>query len=456
MITLKIKYKTDILNTELILKYIKQYTSCYHIAYNRYIENYKQKDIEAYLKKMNNIDLMNSWFIKCAAYQIKMLSKDKKIIFGGKNNYINRLKNNITNKQYKLNRLIPIYSGGESNHKGNRFFQINENFNIVFKPNRQTKIVLNLSKQHNYNKFIQKLYQLQNCNIPIGYKLDTEYVYINIDEKIFKNNKKYKHINNRILSIDMNPNYIGWCILDWKTESQFNIVKTGIYSIKDLNDYDNKLKLASNNKKKKHINNKRKNLILNISKKLINLCLYYKCQIFSIEDLNIKTGDTGKGKKKNKLINNQWIRQCFENSIQKYCVLFDIKLLKVLPQYSSFIGNFLFRSLNLPDPVLASIEISRRGYEFYNQYIIKTKQIKKNIIQPEIGQFRDFYIKSLEEFNIEDNQLDFKKLYYIFKKFKLKYKLSIEQFKNLQFSIVFSNKHFIKQVYNNYKNNKII
>ncbi|MBO6271822.1 hypothetical protein J6O48_03470 [bacterium] len=75
----------------------------------------------------------------------------------------------------------------------------------------------------------------------------------------------------------MNPNYIGWCILDWKTEFQFNIVKTGIYSIKDLNDYDNNLKLASNNKKKKHINNKRKNLILNISKKLINLCLYYKC-----------------------------------------------------------------------------------------------------------------------------------------------------------------------------------
>ncbi|MBO6271821.1 hypothetical protein J6O48_03465 [bacterium] len=122
MITLKIKYKTDILNTELILKYMKQYTSCYHIAYNRYIENYKQKNIEAYLKKMNNIDLMNSWFIKCAAYQIKTLSNDKKIIFGGKNNYINRLKNNITNKQYKLNRLIPIYSGGESNHKGNRFF----------------------------------------------------------------------------------------------------------------------------------------------------------------------------------------------------------------------------------------------------------------------------------------------------------------------------------------------
>ena len=65
---------------------MKQYTSCYHIAYNRYIENYKQKDIEAYLKNMNNMDLMNSWFIKCAVYQVKTLNKNN-IIFGGKFNY---------------------------------------------------------------------------------------------------------------------------------------------------------------------------------------------------------------------------------------------------------------------------------------------------------------------------------------------------------------------------------
>ena len=30
--------------------------------------------------------------------------------------------------------------------------------------------------------------------------------------------------------------------------------------------------------------------------------------------------------------------------------------------------------------VLASIEIGRRGYEFFNQYISKVKEIKKNIV----------------------------------------------------------------------------
>ena len=74
--------------------------------------------------------------------------------------------------------------------------------------------------------------------------------------------------------------------------------------------------------------------------------------------------------------------------------------MKVKPEYSSFIGNFLYRSLNLPDMVLASIEIGRRGYEFYNQYISKTKEIKKNIIKPDLSMFNKLYLKSLEEFKL--------------------------------------------------------
>ena len=40
----------------------------------------------------------------------------------------------------------------------------------------------------------------------------------------------------------MNPNYIGWSIIDWKSESNFNIIKSGVISIKKLNDYENDLK----------------------------------------------------------------------------------------------------------------------------------------------------------------------------------------------------------------------
>jgi hypothetical protein len=53
------------------------------------------------------------------------------------------------------------------------------------------------------------------------------------------------------------------------------------------------------------------------------------------------------------------------------------------PEYSSFIGNFLFRHLNMPDMCLSAFEISRRTHEWYHQYIIKDKNIKKNIIFPD-------------------------------------------------------------------------
>jgi len=102
--------------------------------------------------------------------------------------------------------------------------------------------------------------------------------------------------------------------------------------------------------------------------------------------------------------------------------------LKVKPEYSSFIGNFLYRSLNLPDMILASIELSRRGYEYYNQYISRTKEQIKNIIQPKISDFKQFYMKSLEEFHMEDKHLSLIELYEYFKKSKLLYRLSIDKF----------------------------
>ena len=245
------------------------------------------------------------------------------------------------------------------------------------------------------------------------------------------------------MSIDMNPNYIGWSIIDWKSESEFNIVKSGLISIKQLNDKDLKFKgFSSESKERKYITNKRNYEIIQVVKNLINKAIYYKVQLFSIEDLSIESKDSGKGTRFNRLVNNQWNRNSFVNNLEKRCNIFGIKLLKVKSEYSSFIGNFLFRSLNLPDPILSSIEISRRGYEFYNQYIIKVKNIKKNIIQPEIGQFKHLYTKSLEEFGLQDNQLDFIKLYYVFKKSKLKYRLSMDLF-NLQFSRFFSNKSYV-------------
>ena len=447
MQVLKIKYKTD--NLDLIKDYMKQYSSCQHYVYNRIQEGLSQKQIKQNIKSLNNINLLDSWFIQCSFYDIP--NKDK-VIFGGKKNFFQRIKGKISKEEYKLKRLSSLYSIGEivnKSVKANRKFHIEQDLtSIIFKPNKQTKLQLNLIGVGNRLNILKKLYLKQEQHqIKIAYKLDLEYIYICFEETDIVN-IEYQVISNRVMSIDMNPNYIGWSIIDWKSESDFNIIKSDVISIKKLNDYDQSLKdkgLSNESKERKYISNKRNYETLQISKNLINKAIYYKCQIFSIEDLNIKSGDCNKGRKFNKLVNNNWCRNKLINNLVKRCNIFGIKLLQVKPEYSSFIGNFLFRTLNLPDPILASIEISRRGYEFYNQYITKVKEIKKNIIQPKIDQFRNLWIKSLEEFDLKDNWLDFKQLYLYFKKSKLKYRLSIDN--NLQFSRVFSAKSQLS-VYN--------
>ena len=234
------------------------------------------------------------------------------------------------------------------------------------------------------------------------------------------------------MAIDMNPNYIGWSIVDWNGEGEndFRIIKTGIFSIEKINKLDEQLRKYSGTDSidsiKIYLTNKRTYETYQISKKLIDICLYYQCESFCIEDLNIKSKDVERGKRYNRLVNNNWCRNKLELNLQKRCNIFYIKFIKVKPDFSSFVGNFLFRSLNLPDMVLASIEIGRRGYEFNLQHIEKIKEIKRNIVFPDLGAYKNFYTKSLEEFNLQPIYKDLIELYYFFKKSKLKYRLSID------------------------------
>ena len=446
MQVLKIKYQTDDQSLHIIQDYMKQYSSAQHFVYNRIQDNKSQKDIKQQVKQLNNVNLLDSWFVQCIFYDIPKVDK---VIFGGKKNYFQRLKNNISKEQFKLKRLSPIYSIGEvvnKSVKGNRKFHIEQDLeNILFKPNKLTKINLQLIGLNKRKQILSKLYQKQERKeIKIAYKLDLEYIYIIFEETDIYNYET-KFIKNRVLSLDLNPNYIGWSIVDWKSEAEFNVIKSGVYSIKKLNDKDFNLKnkgYNSDSKERKYISDKRNFETIQIVKNIVDKSIYYKCQIISIEDLNIKTSDKELGKRFNKLVNNSWCRNTFVNNLTKRCNIHNIKLLKVKPEYSSFIGNFLYRSLNLPDMVLSSIEIGRRGYEFYNQYISKTKDIKKNIVRPNLSMFNKLYLKSLEEFKLQPTYKDLIELYYFFKKSKLKYRLSIDQF-NLQFSRFTSYKSYI-------------
>ena len=128
-----------------------------------------------------------------------------------------------------------------------------------------------------------------------------------------------------------------------------------------------------------------------------------------------------------RLCNLQWCRNRFCNILKKLCKLDKIKILEVIPNYSSFIGNLVYRSEKLPDFVLASIEISRRGYEFNHQYILKDKEIKKNIVFGNFDEDKVVYAQSLEELGISEQFSSFQELYKIIKKSKARYRFPLKQ-----------------------------
>ena len=122
-------------------------------------------------------------------------------------------------------------------------------------------------------------------------------------------------------------------------------------------------------------------------------------------------------------------------------------MLKVKPEYSSFVGNVVFRELGYADMELASIEIGRRGYEFKKQYIDKIENKRKNIVLPDILDFKGVITKSLEEFGIISECDNLVELYGIIKKSKIRYRLSLEDI-NPMFSRCFSKTSLILK-YNN-------
>lgn len=252
-----------------------------------------------------------------------------------------------------------------------------------------------------------------------------QYIYITFDNSKLESNF-YKTKKNRVIAIDINPNYLGYSIVDWKTEKEYKIVDKGVFDMSLINEKENNLKCSSNDKKKLYIKNKRDYEVIKITHRLFDLAKQYKCEVFSIEKLNIKTKDLNKGKKLNKLINNQWNRNKFINVLKKLVNSSSTSLLEVEPAYSSILGNLIYREELLPDMILSSIEIGRRGLEFQNQYLLNIKEYKKNIIQPDFDLVKERISKSLEELNIQSQIQSFEELYSILKKSKVKYRFLLE------------------------------
>ena len=453
IITLKIKYTTD--DHDRIIELIKNYNSIFGLVYNYVFSNSKAstKDVIDYLKSKSHLEL-DTYFRNSAIYDAKSeiaRNKEHRIIFGGKKLFLQRLNNSISKNEYKLKKLRPLNMVGAAHNKGNCKFQIISENEILFKPSRKEHFTLRLeSIGRNYKKYLNLLIKAQNTNaIPITYKLSIDYIYISFESSEILEFKRTDKIADRIFAIDLNPNYVGYSVVDWKSSDEYKVISSGLFSIKELNDYEYNLHLSSDNLIKKKLTNKRKYEVAKIAHELCKLANHFRCSIFSIEDLNIKSSDKCLGKKFNRLCNNQWNRNVLTNTIHKLCDCYGIKYLEVAANYSSFTGNLAFRKEQLPDMCLSSIEIGRRGYEFYHQYIEKDSDKKKNIVFSQSLKLLANITQSLEELNYVCSFKDLKELYYSLKKTRCNYRVPISDILKIRTNSLFSKIH-IKSYTNKY------
>ena len=355
-----IKFK--IMNTIDLNYELRIYNSVVHFAYNSFHDDVsiKEKDVRS---QVNNLfkGKLNSWLLQCAIKDGKAIQErhcNKKVIFGGKSLYKRYLRKLITKEEFIKQRQLPISSQGETWKKGNRMFDFQfDNQSLVFKISKDKHIDIQLGNIHKtLQKELNRLNELcYDKKATVSIKLNNDYIWITYDEKLLSKSVKFNELkDNRIMGLDLNPNYIGLSVIEFNKEDNFKVLHKRAFELKSLTD-------KNVSKDKRHYE------LIKICHTINGLINYWKCKKLSIEDLNIKQSDKGQGKSFNRLCNNVWDRTLISNKLTMLSNIYGYELVKVNPAYSSFIGNLVYGNSDTPDMVASSIEIARRGYKKYEK-----------------------------------------------------------------------------------------
>ena len=423
MKTIKLPYRcVTQTEHERVLEYVKNYNSVLRFTYNRVLEDptISTKDLTVLQKSMANV-FVDSWFRSSAQYDAKALirsNEGKKVVFGGRALFGRRQRLKITHDEFVRDRLVPLCSVGEAAANSNRKFQVRSSNVVVFKPNRYESFELLLPRLHkNYKEELEALVSKQG-EFPITYRLDAKHVYISYEE--FDVGEARRVISDRVFAIDLNPNYVGWSVVDWVGPDEPVLVASGVFDLRALNDK------YVDAKTKKYLTNKRQYELVKVADDLVNEAVHFGCETFAIERLDVRPGDRGLGAHFNWLCNNVWCRGLFTNQLRKRCKLNRIGFMEVAAVYSSFVGNLAYRRFEKPDQVLASMEIGRRAYELDHQYTKKDKKIEKNIVLNESEANKTEVLKSLEELGYRGVWFSLKDLYYKLKTLEMKYRVPLD------------------------------
>ena len=208
---------------------------------------------------------------------------------------------------------------------------------------------------------------MEEKKTPITVRVKSNTIYLTYDEKIVEKEKQFKNLfDNRVLGIDLNPNYFGISIIEFNKDDQHKVIYKEVI---DLNE------LQKQSKNKIHFE------LYQINHHILKLCKYWHAGKIAVEDLKFKKNNKFWSKDLNRLCKNQFRYSFVKNHLNTLCSTYGVELIEVNAAYSSIIGNFVHGSDNCPDMVAASIEIARRSYHKFRKGWYQPSFVSKQRLQ---------------------------------------------------------------------------
>ena len=373
-ISFRFKYEDKKLQ-EVLLEDSRICSSMKRFVFNRLLEKKTRVQINAELKekfKCNSF-LRNSEIIDGSVIFDTFKKRNcEKLHFGQFKKFQKGL---ITKEEYKDSRNTGIYAVGEANQKGNRLFKVDvQNNKIVYKRACKEHYDLIIDEKLN-QKRKALLFKIQSLmeekKTPITVRLKNDRIYLTYDEKIVEKEKQFKGLkSNRVLGIDLNPNYFGISIIEFDNNNEFKILYKEAIDVSEL---------QSESKNKIHFE------IYEINHHILNLCKNFKVSKLSVEDLKFKKNNKFWNKNLNRLCKNQFRYSMVKSHLQTLCSTYGVELIEVNAAYSSIIGNFVHGGDNTPDMVAASIEIARRAYKKFEKGWFQPGFVSKQRLMQVLG-----------------------------------------------------------------------
>ena len=165
------------------------------------------------------------------------LAKDQKKVHFGKFKKFQR--GLITKEEYKDSRNTGIFCEGEANLGGNRLFDLDVRSNkFIYKRSRNEHYDLIIDQRiSDKQRWLLNKIQLimEEKKTPITVRVKNSTIYLTYDEKVVEKEKQFKNLfDNRVLGIDLNPNYFGISIIEFNKDDEYKIIRKEVIDLNEL------------------------------------------------------------------------------------------------------------------------------------------------------------------------------------------------------------------------------